>query len=104
MMFLDGFLIGFIIGITVIAAIACIVAAGDSEKKDTPTADVTPVKHGKWLNFYGNYTTAECDVCGECFEVTFEGESNKMLFDAFRQSYRYCPTCGAKMDGGKSDE
>jgi hypothetical protein len=33
MMFLGGFLIGFIIGITVIAAIACIVAAGDSEKK-----------------------------------------------------------------------
>ena len=83
-MFLGGLLIGFIIGITVIAVIACV--------------------HGKWLNFYGNYTTAECDVCGECFEVTFEGESNKMLFDAFRQSYRYCPNCGAKMDGGKSDE
>ena len=64
---------------------------------------VTPVKHGKWLNFYGNYTTAECDVCGECFEVTFEGESNKMLFDAFRQSYRYCPNCGAKMDGGENN-
>ena len=92
-MFLGGLLIGFIIGITVIAVIACVMAAGD-----------TPVKHGKWLNFYGHYTTAECDVCGECFEVTFEGESNKMLFDAFRQSYRYCPNCGAKMDGGKSDE
>ena len=92
-MFLGGLLIGFIIGITVIAVIACVMAAGD-----------TPVKHGKWLNFYENYTTAECDVCGECFEVTFEGESNKMLFDAFRQSYRYCPNCGAKMDGGKSDE
>ena len=61
---------------------------------------VTPVK---WLNFYGNYTTAECDVCGECFEVTFEGESNKMLFDTFRQSYRYCPTCGAKMDKGSEE-
>lgn len=29
---------------------------------------------------------------------------SKFDFDAFRQSYRYCPTCGAKMDGGKSDE
>lgn len=47
--------------------------------------DVAPVKHG------------------ECFEVTFEGESNKMLFDAFRQSYRYCPTCGAKIDGGENN-
>ncbi len=33
-MFLGGFLIGFISGITVIAAIACAVAAGDSEKID----------------------------------------------------------------------
>lgn len=72
----------------------------DSIIYNLPIADVAPVKHGKWLNFYGNYTTAECDVCGECFEVTFEGESNKMLFDAFRQSYRYCPNCGVKMNGG----
>lgn len=34
MMFLGGFLIGFIIGITVIAAIACVMAAGDKEDKD----------------------------------------------------------------------
>lgn len=34
MMFLGGLLIGFIIGIDVIAAIACVMAAGDSEKID----------------------------------------------------------------------
>jgi hypothetical protein len=34
MMFLGGFLIGFIIGINVIAVIACVMAAGDSEKID----------------------------------------------------------------------
>ena len=34
MMFLGGFLIGFIIGITVIAAIACVMATGDKENKD----------------------------------------------------------------------
>lgn len=33
-MFLGGLLIGFIIGITVIAVIACVMAAGDSEKID----------------------------------------------------------------------
>lgn len=32
MMFLGGFLIGFIIGITVIAAIACVMATGDLGK------------------------------------------------------------------------
>lgn len=34
MAFVLGMIVGFIIGITVIAAIACIVAAGDSEKID----------------------------------------------------------------------
>ena len=34
MMFLGGFLIGFIICINVIAVIACVMAAGDSEKID----------------------------------------------------------------------
>ena len=34
MAFVFGMIVGFIIGITVIAAIACIVAAGDKEDKD----------------------------------------------------------------------
>lgn len=34
MAFVIGMIVGFIIGITVIAAIACVMAAGDSEKID----------------------------------------------------------------------
>ena len=34
MMFVFGMIVGFIIGITVIAVIACVMAAGDSEKID----------------------------------------------------------------------
>lgn len=34
MTFVFGMIVGFIIGITVIAAIACVMAAGDSEKID----------------------------------------------------------------------
>lgn len=34
MAFVLGMIVGFIIGITVIAAIACVMAAGDSEKID----------------------------------------------------------------------
>ena len=33
-MFVFGMIVGFIIGITVIAVIACVMAAGDSEKID----------------------------------------------------------------------
>lgn len=34
MAFVFGMIVGFIIGITVIAAIACVMAAGDKEDKD----------------------------------------------------------------------
>lgn len=34
MVFVFGMIVGFIIGITVIAAIACVMATGDKEDKD----------------------------------------------------------------------
>lgn len=64
-----------------------------------PAADVAPVVHGRWVNFYGDFSTAECSECESQFEVTFDDESNGALWDGFRQFYNYCPTCGAKMDG-----
>lgn len=60
--------------------------------------DVAPVIHGEWLDFCGNFETAECSVCGERFEVSFNGEANGALFSGFKKEYRYCPYCGAKMD------
>ena len=53
-----------------------------------PAADVAPVRHGKWL--YGDYYDIG-DVCSECYW------DSKMT----HPSYRYCPNCGAKMDGGE---
>lgn len=60
---------------------------------DIPSADVKPVKHGKWIwdnspefgNPYGSYK------CSECNE---------------RQSFKenYCPNCGAKMNGEIDEE
>ena len=66
-------------------------------------ADVAPVVHGKWLNFYNDFSCAECDRCGTTFEVT-DSESNEGLWNAFKLSYNYCPNCGAKMDEVSSDE
>lgn len=56
---------------------------------DMPTADVQPVKHGKWEyndkpifgNPYGRYC---CSLCGSAMDSR---ENN------------YCPNCGARMDG-----
>lgn len=60
-------------------------------------ADVAPVVHGKWLNFYNDYSCAECDRCGTIFEVT-DNETDEGLWNVFKLSYKYCPNCGAKMD------
>ena len=64
-----------------------------------PAADVAPVRHGEWLNFYGDFSTAECELCAELYEVSPDESPQKEYFDAFKEFYRYCPNCGAKMDG-----
>lgn len=66
--------------------------------KDIPAAEVAPVVHGRWINFYNDFTVAECDQCASQFEVTFDGEANGALWNGFKQFYKYCPNCGAKMD------
>ena len=66
--------------------------------KSIPAADVAPVRHGEWLNFYGDFSTAECELCAELYEVSPDESPQKEYFDAFKEFYRYCPNCGAKMD------
>ena len=63
-----------------------------------PAADVAEVKHGKWLNFYNDFSVAECSECADMFEVSPDEEPKKEFFEAFKEFYHYCPNCGAKMD------
>lgn len=56
-----------------------------------PTADVVPVKHGKWRlepDEEMPHPMFKLVVCSNC--------SNKA-----NSTYNYCPNCGVKMDGGK---
>ena len=57
-----------------------------SDIKGMKAADVTPVRHGRWLPFH---STAAGDIqyCSAC-EIGCTWKPN------------YCPNCGAKMDGG----
>lgn len=50
-----------------------------------------------WLNFYGEYSEAECSKCGDLFEVSPDEQPRKEYFDAFKQFYKFCPSCGAAM-------
>lgn len=52
---------------------------------DMPTEDVIEVKHGKWIE----YQIPNIICCSECDWGTGVDE----------KSFKYCPNCGAKMDG-----
>ena len=48
---------------------------------DAPTIEAVPVVHGEWIK---ETVLSKCSVCG---------------FRLGADTYRYCPNCGAKMDG-----
>ena len=73
-------------------------------RRTTVSADVAPVVHGEWLNFNGDFSTAECDKCGELYEVSPDEKPCEDFFSAFKKFYKFCPNCGCKMYGGEKHE
>ena len=64
---------------------------------DTPAADVAPVVHGRWVPADGEGETCDewdCSICER--RLTFGEE---MEIDEVCELNRYCPNCGARMDG-----
>lgn len=57
---------------------------------NVPTADVAPVRHGRWKEQQKKYRIYSCS---ECNKVTlFEKWGDTVM------PYDYCPNCGARMD------
>ena len=59
--------------------------------EDFPSADVAPVRHGRWID-KGEY--AVCTECGGRSGIQHDGVEPIPLMTQF------CPNCGARMDGG----
>lgn len=67
--------------------------------EEFPAADVVEARHGKWINVCG-YDMAECSECKAVFDVADQYTSpTKQDFEEFCKIHRFCPACGAKMDG-----
>ena len=64
-----------------------VVDVGDIE--DAPVVDAAPVVHGEWIELHEE-NGHEVGTCSHCRHV--------------RIVDNYCPTGGAKMDGGNDDE
>jgi rubrerythrin len=56
--------------------------------KTAPTVDAVPVVHGGWKEDPSGYGFWICSACG----FVSEASAADML-------YKFCPVCGAKMDG-----
>ena len=69
-----------------------------NELKGLPSVDAVPVVHGRWVEIDegdGDYTY-DCSLCGfKWFLVDGTPLENGM---------KYCPHCGAKMDGERMDD
>lgn len=66
-----------------------------------PAADVAPVVHGKWIGEGDGYADGELvfDVwhCSECDYCIDDGTDDPETLP------KYCPGCGALMDGGNDN-
>lgn len=62
-----------------------------------PTADVVEVKHGEWVEWY---PPKEYILTGE--EMLYYCTNCDAKYSDV-EGYKYCPYCGAKMDGGKAE-
>lgn len=65
--------------------------------KRQPPADVAPVVHGEWRTIGANFDRLFCSSCGQA------ALPNVKMLAHFAITFKFCPLCGAKMDGGDPD-
>ena len=68
--------------------------------KRLPTVD--PVKHGRWIHI-DELPSGGYFKCSECNRQIFLNFEWKVSFENPADEYRYCPGCGARMDGDAND-
>ena len=69
--------------------------SGEEILKPVKSADVQPVKHGRWEQI--GKQSAKCAACGGVLRSNGIDKTGKALI--FNAVYHYCPFCGARMDG-----
>ena len=61
---------------------------------EMPTADVAPVRHGRWIETPRLYYGAKQYECSLCYSDIFWKKHS------ITEKYPHCPNCGCRMDGG----
>lgn len=68
---------------------------------EIPSADVEPVKHGRWQEV-GGTPKGQMFHCSICHKVAYFPQPTRDKTWKKQCPYTYCPNCGAKMDGEES--
>lgn len=63
--------------------------------KTAPTIDAVPVRHGHWVKNEKRPGFFECSCC-HCHD--------RETYPFYTNVWKYCPNCGAKMDGERRDD
>ena len=63
---------------------------------EIPTADVAPVVHARWIYVEETLATSSGWCCSAC-------RRPRWLSPDVPEVFKYCPNCGAKMDGERKD-
>jgi hypothetical protein len=60
--------------------------------KDIKTADVQPIRHGRWI--YKGTVNGWDEMACSCCDGAFSTQDREQILD-----WEFCPHCGARMDG-----
>lgn len=61
-----------------------------------PAVDAEPVRHGRWIQIITAPSYHYCSYCKSIHKMTMSCNKYVLL--------KYCPNCGAKMDGEMKDD
>ena len=71
-----------------------------------PTIDAVPVVHGRWIVDEDPHDgDVRCSCCLTCIDALHERNWPMLtaLGYTLQSYYKYCPNCGAKMDGSDNE-
>lgn len=81
---------------------SCWVDDGIGFLEDAPTVDAVEVVHGRWEKCWQEISK-HYFRCSSCHTAYMDGVSGAISPEYGSRAWRYCPNCGAKMDGGNED-
>lgn len=66
-----------------------------------PAADVAPVVHGRWERTKMTEARKGLPIYPRCSACGMVSAAYRSEWEGLRGAWKYCPSCGARMDGGE---